>query len=208
MDGDFMKVIVLDTETTDIRNGSICQLTYLMMDFDTHKYDAKNFFFAVDEVSPGAEAVHGLSVDKLKILSNGIRFHHKYSEINEDLSSADVVIGHNIHFDLQQLRNEYFRIGKGLQVRHSFCTMGFYTDICKIENPVSKYKNTYKWPKLEEVVKFCNLDNINTEELCYKFFKTHVGFHDARYDVACTFAILREAMAKHGLDCNKVMSSI
>ena len=66
-----MKLLFFDTETTNIRPGSICQLSYIVVDSSVkpQKTLGKNFFFTVEEMSPEAEAVHGFSLEKLYTLS-------------------------------------------------------------------------------------------------------------------------------------------
>ena len=57
-------ILYFDTETTGVRPGQICQLSYIIQ--DTSGVSAKNFFFSVDYVEQGASAVHGFSVQKLR----------------------------------------------------------------------------------------------------------------------------------------------
>ena len=66
-----MKLIIFDTEATDLTPGQICQLSYLMA--DGGQVQGKNMFFTVDEMSEGAQEVHGLSMEALKELSGGLR---------------------------------------------------------------------------------------------------------------------------------------
>ena len=60
-----LKKIFLDTETSGFKPGQIAQLTYTIT-IDDKVEVAKNFFLACDYIDPGAEKVHGFSVDKLK----------------------------------------------------------------------------------------------------------------------------------------------
>ena len=71
-----MKLLVFDTETTSIKPGQICQLSYITIDTATkpQKTEGKNIFFTVDEMDPNAEAVHGFSLEKLYDLSGGMYF--------------------------------------------------------------------------------------------------------------------------------------
>ena len=61
-------MLFFDTETTGLNPGNICQLSYIIVDGDN--MESNNYFFKVDYVEPGAQRVHGLSVDKLFKLSN------------------------------------------------------------------------------------------------------------------------------------------
>ena len=62
-------IIYLDTETTGLCPGNICQLSYVLQ--TEKEVKAKNFYFAVDNVEYGAYSVHGLSPEILYKLSNG-----------------------------------------------------------------------------------------------------------------------------------------
>ena len=72
-------ILYLDTETTGLYPGEICQLSYIMQDKDGAT--AKNFFFAVKDVEYGAYLVHGFSVQILKELSGGKTFSDHADEI-------------------------------------------------------------------------------------------------------------------------------
>lgn len=181
-----MKFIILDTETSDIRNAEIAQLTYLV--FEDNNIKAFNKWFALDYMSPGASSVNGLTVENLKTLSNGQTFKDVAEEVLNDFKDA-YVIAHNLDFDLPLLdltikKNSHFL--QKLSYKNGFCTMEYYTPICAIENYYG-----YKWPKLSEVIDHLG---ITTEEIlsaCHFFFKTkEIDFHDARFDVAATYCIL------------------
>ena len=49
-----MKLLFFDTETTSVRPGHICQLSYITVDTSTKPQTTigKNFFFTVDEMDP------------------------------------------------------------------------------------------------------------------------------------------------------------
>ena len=92
-------MIIFDTETTGLDSAinNICQLSYIKVyDFERSKpmeiCSAKNFFFTVDYVEPGAEKVHGLSVDKLRELSKCKRFKDFAEEIYEDFKNEDIFL--------------------------------------------------------------------------------------------------------------------
>ena len=60
-------ILFFDTETTGLFPGRIIQLSYVMTDGQTTV--AKNFFFGVDYIEPSASAVHGFTVEKLKVFA-------------------------------------------------------------------------------------------------------------------------------------------
>ena len=69
-----MKLLFFDTETTSVKPGNICQLSYITVDTSTKPQTTigKNFFFTVDEMDEGAEAIHGFSLEKIYELSDGL----------------------------------------------------------------------------------------------------------------------------------------
>ena len=76
----FRKMLLfLDTETTGLAPGNICQLSYVMQ--SDSGVIAKNMFFKVDHVPKEAVAIHGFSAEKLKVLSNGSTFKDRIEEI-------------------------------------------------------------------------------------------------------------------------------
>ena len=72
----------------------------------------KNIFFTVDYVEPSAEDVHGFSVDTLFALSEGKTFEDSYEDFIEDFINADILIGHNVNFDIKFLTHELENCGQ------------------------------------------------------------------------------------------------
>ena len=68
---------------------------------------AKNFFFAVNYIEPSAIAVHGFTPEKLAILSDGKTFSSEADEIYDDFLSADLIVAHNVKFDIGFLIAEF-----------------------------------------------------------------------------------------------------
>ena len=91
------------------------------------------------------------------------------SQFVEVINHSDVMVAHNMAFDLKVVQAEMHRLGlKATKRPKKFCTMKETSEICKIPR---KYGN--KWPKLEELHKFlfqCDFD----------------GAHDALNDVMAT----------------------
>ena len=89
-----MKLLIFDTETTSVRPGNICQLTYILIDASKKPQTTigKNFFFTVDDMEEGAEAIHGFSLEKLYELSEGRDFLDTVHEFMPDFFEADFII--------------------------------------------------------------------------------------------------------------------
>lgn len=189
-----MKMIFFDTETTDIRPGNICQLSYILVDTSCkpNKTEGRNFFFSVEHVEPGAERVHGLSVEKLYELSDGQYFEDVFENFINDFQSADVIIGHNVNFDIKFLSYELEGCGEEFSPKHIFCTMNYFKNICKL--PGSKVD--YKFPKLEEAVKFLGLKESDIDSVCKKYFEDCNEFHDARFDTAAAYLLVTEGIKR------------
>ncbi|AOR24076.1 3'-5' exonuclease [Clostridium taeniosporum] len=189
-----MKLLFFDTETTSIKPGSICQLSYITVDASAKPQitTGKNFFFTVDEMSPSAQQVHGFSLEKLYELSNGQYFEDLVPEFFNDFREADFLIGHNVNFDIKFLKHELSLLGEEFLPKHSFCTMSHYKDICKIPKANGEIKN----PKLEEVINFLGITKEKITKTSDNLFKGSGNYHDARFDTAATYLTVIEGLKK------------
>ncbi len=189
-----MKLLFFDTETTSIKPGSICQLSYITVDADVKPQitQGKNFFFTVDEMDPSAEEIHGFSLEKLYDLSNGQYFEDLAFDFINDFKNADFLIGHNVNFDVRFLKHELFTLGEYFEPKNIFCTMAYYKEICKIPKANGEIKN----PKLSEVIDFLHVTPNKIAETSEKLFEGSGNYHDARFDTAATYLTVIEGMKK------------
>lgn len=188
------KILFFDTETTGLNPGNICQLSYIIIDNEDIK--SNNYFFKVDFVEPGAQQVHGLSVKKLIELSNDKSFKDYLFSLKNDFDNVDLLVGHNISFDLKFIISEYKRSGYNFTYKDSLCTMKCFTNICKISKR-SGYG--YKWPKLEELTYFLNIKNKDIVKTTENIFGCeNIGYHDARFDTVATYLSYMKGL-KQGL---------
>ncbi len=189
-----MKLLFFDTETTGVKPGSICQLSYILVDTSTkpQKTIGKNIFFTVDEMEPEAERIHGFSLEKLYELSEGMYFEDLYADFINDFLEADFIIGHNVQFDIKFLKHELLGLGEFFEPNNVFCTMKYYKDICKILRPTGDYKN----PKLEEVIKHLNITDSEISETANKYFQGSGNYHDARFDTTATYLTVINGIKK------------
>ncbi|MCL2320516.1 MAG: 3'-5' exonuclease [Oscillospiraceae bacterium] len=190
-----MKLLFFDTETTDKIPGNICQLSYIVVDTDTKPQTTigKNYFFAVDEMSPEAEKVHGFSLLKLYELSQGKYIEDLINEFMDDFLNADVLIGHNVSFDINFLTSEFSSLGIDFKPKSTFCTMNYYKNICKIYKPNN---GTYKFPRLSEVINFLNISDESVNNCAMKLFGGTNNYHDARFDTAALYLIVTNGIKK------------
>ena len=189
-----MKLLIFDTETTGLRPGQICQLSYITIDTSTKPQTTKgkNIFITVDEMEPSAEAIHGFSVEKLYDLSDGKYFEDVLPEFEDDFSGADFVIGHNVNFDIKFMKHELEGMGILYEPKHTFCTMQYYKDICKIPRANGDVKN----PKLEEVINFLNITKEQIASKAQELFGGSGDYHDARFDTTATYLLIIQGMKK------------
>lgn len=189
-----MKLLFFDTETTSVKPGSICQLSYITVDADSKPQitTGRNFFFTVDEMDPSAEEIHGFSLEKLYELSNGQYFEDLVPEFIDDFKNADFLIGHNVNFDIRFLKHELLTLGEFFEPSHIFCTMAYYKDICRIPKANGEIKN----PKLSEVIDWLNISEMQISNTSEKLFEGSGNYHDARFDTAATYLTVIEGLKK------------
>ncbi len=182
-------LLFLDTETTGLYPGNICQLSYVCQ--SSKGTIAKNMFFKVDYVPKEAEMIHGFSVQKLLRLSNGKTFSDRVEEIEKDFSLADVIIAHNFSFDYSFLREEFLRCGKVFTYSNSFCSMKSTVSVCKL---LRKNGVGYKYPKLSELCSFLNISDRDILRKAQEFFGENCSYHDARFDTTAVYLAVTKMM--------------
>ena len=188
--------IVFDTEATDLEPGQICQLAFLIENNGT--VAGLNYFFSVDDMSAGAQEVHGFSREMLSELSCDTWFEDKADEILTAFNSAKLLIGHNVAADERYLRVEMERADLKLKRIQTFCTMNYASGIMNMQRKVVTGRP--KPPKLQELAEFYNVSPQEVEEKTLQWFHS-VGttLHDARYDTAMTYLCFKRAIEKGDL---------
>lgn len=188
-----LMILFFDTETTGLIPGRIIQLSYIMQS-ETETV-AKNFFFAVSYIEPSAIAVHGFTPEKLAVLSNGHTFSTDTEEIYDDFSSADLIVAHNVKFDINFMIAEFCYQDRRFRYKQEFDTMKFFTEIMKL--PRENHKG-YKYPKLSELVEFLDLYPYDVTRKTDELFSINtVGGHDARYDTAALYLAFNEGARRY-----------
>ena len=163
-----MKLVVFDTETTDLRPGQICQLSYLIA--ADGRVAGKNLFFSVDEMNESSQAVHGMSMEMLEELSGG---------------------EHNVAFDDRFLRTELTRAGYELPRIRTFCTMNYFTGDMQLRRKFRTGRP--KPPKLIELAEYMELKTEDVEKNSEAWFGGGAAAHDARFDTAMTYLCVVKA---------------
>lgn len=183
--------IYFDTETTGLVPGRIIQLSYVI-DEDGKTY-AKNFFFAVDYVPEEVVKIHGFSTEKLKVLSGGKTFSDYSDEIQADFNRADMIVAHNVKFDLSFLTAEFSYLDQVFKYNSAVDSMKYYTPIIKLPRKCGGYK----YPKLSEVATFLDVYAYDVTKKCIELFgEGSVSEHDARYDTSLLYLCMKDCDLK------------
>ena len=179
-------IIYFDTETTGLVPGRIIQLSYILQNEGGTK--GKNFYFYVDYVEPAAQAVHGISIEMLEKLSCGKMFSDYIDEICEDFETADIIVGHNIGFDIAFMIAEFKGADRQFRYREQFDTMKYFTPVMKLPR---KSGRGYKYPKLIEICDYAKIFPYDVSKKTMEIFgKNGLGAHNAAYDTTMTYLAL------------------
>lgn len=208
-----MSIIILDTETTGIPeknrfgeyfsykdiqkydNSRVIQLSYQCVDINFNKvYDRNYLIKGVDEIKNSD--IHGISLEHLNRKGNNIK--DIIGNIFSDLKNCQVIICHNLAFDMIVLKSELFRNGYSecidiLNEKKLICSMRKLKDVVGIKNEYGKNK----LPKLKEVYNLA----FGTQSF------------EGEHDAACDVEALRTSLFKlkkdgvidilHGVNCQK-----
>lgn len=131
-----------------------------------------------------AEKIHGISTERAN--REGLPLQEVMEAFAKEIDRAELLIGHNIEFDLNIMGAEFIRAGVEHRMWETkqFCTKTETTDFVKIPGGRG---GKYKWPSLTE--------------LHHKLFgKGFDDAHDAAYDVdatsRCFFGLLTNKVTK------------
>ena len=191
-----MRVITFDTETTGLPETRdrivttenlnkwpyILQLSWIVLDTDQDKITGLgDYIISVNEdvvISEGSIELH--KITKEISTEKGIDVQLALIEFFNHVKDADIIVGHNISFDLNMVRAEMMRHGVEimkytnlLETKKKFCTMKESTAFCCLP---SKYGNSYNKLKPPKLI-----------ELNQKLFdETPTGLHNSMNDVIVT----------------------
>lgn len=191
-----MYYLFFDTETTgkpkdykrpmtDVDNWPrLVQLGYLWMRDDGKVIDENEFiirpdgFFIPEEVS----RIHGITTEKA--LLNGVLIENVIDHMRGMFTMCDVVVGHNVSFDINVLGAEFVRQGREnpFEGKAIIDTMTAATNYCQIPGAYG-----YKWPKLTELWR-----KLFGTELP----QTHTALDDIKHTADCYFALVERGVIK------------
>jgi len=148
-----MHLLVFDTETTNKPPTIkllpetveywpyIVQWSFLLFNTDTYKYQEYDYVIQCC-VPIENDHIHGITTSMNQKI--GYSFSSIFPIFEECMKQADLIIGHNIEFDLKMLQAECYRNGLTFTCeKPTYCTMKTTTRICAL--PKSK------WPTLKEL---------------------------------------------------------
>ena len=198
-----MKIIVFDTETTGLPKSRtitpntlhlwpfIVQFSYIIFDTDTNtilkSYDAIVKLKPYNVISKDSIEFHGITQEISE--TKGINIDTVLFTFISDMRNADMIVAHNVEFDLNMIRVELLRLEQSalvnvdLELRKAifedqtnfYCTMKESIDLCKIEKENSR-GTYYKFPTLTELHK--HLFAVEPKHL-------HNSFHDILCTIRC-----------------------
>ena len=184
-----MRVLVFDTETTglppkgplDVRTWPfVVQLSFVEMDTETDKLTEHDFLVRVAGDIPTTD-IHGIT--KSRNTACGFTFPDVFGIFAQFLERADIVVGHNVEFDLNMVRVECRRHELAFaEPSVVYCTMRANKERCNI----LAESGYVKYPKLVELYRFLfhvepeNLHNALTDVyVCLRCFYATVLKKDA-----------------------------
>jgi DNA polymerase-3 subunit epsilon len=149
-----MKLLVFDTETTDKTPSLpilpetisewpyIVQLSFILFDTDTYKFTEYDYVISAPVLIEN-DHIHGITTSMNKV--RGFSFQSIFPIFQECIKQCDMIVGHNIRFDINMLRAECCRHNIVWELcKPTYCTMMGTTKMCKLN----------KWPRLEELHRF------------------------------------------------------
>lgn len=166
-----MKVLVFDTETTglpinkpkvsDVNNWPyVIQLSHILYDTDNNQIiDCYDDIIKLDDkvnISEESIKIHGITRSQSK--RKGINICDALNNFNKILLKADIIVGHNISFDIKMImvelkrnnKEQLFSNSQGYGIKE-YCTMKNSVNICKILKTKENGDTYYKYPRLSEL---------------------------------------------------------
>lgn len=157
---------------TDVHNWPrVVQLAWVACDRRGRRIRKGNYLIRPEGfvIPRDATDVHGITTKKAK--QSGIKLQKVLAEFVREVKRADVLVAHNLSFDVMVIGAELVRcdMGSPFEGKVGVCTMREATDYCRLPSR----RRGYKWPTLEELYMIL-------------FGNIHEGAHDAAADVeAC-----------------------
>lgn len=224
-----MRILIFDTETTGLPQGRnpsimdsalwphIVQLSYIVYDTELSQVICiTDDIIDIPEnvvISDFCVALHGIT--NLISKTKGIPISAAIQPFLQEFEKAELVIAHNMEFDLNMLGAElvrlktsvqnskieskrwYDKIGMLIDSTKLYCTMQSSLELCNIK---AVYKTTKK-----EYVKFPSLSELHTHLFGYIPANLHNSLHDS---VVCLRCFYKMKFDKDIRDENSVLAEM
>lgn len=195
-----MKILVFDTETTGLPKSKIVsestthlwpfilQLSYIIYDTQIKeivlKYDSIIHLDDPSEISNESFKIHNISSEKSH--KSSVTIDLALSLLLNSITHVDLIVGHNIDFDINMINIEILRLKESFIPKHILkqallrlnqkinviCTMKSNCDLCGLKRK-NRYGHYNKYPTLSE--------------LHYHFFNFKpTNLHNSLHDVLVT----------------------
>ena len=190
-----------DTETTgvpkdykapiaDLNNWPrLVQLAWILCDENGKQLASYNQIIKPDgfNIPTDASNVHKITTDIA--IAQGVDLSEALKQFVEVTQLANIIIGHNVGFDIKILGAELLRIHSDFQIMNkpSMCTMLSSVNYCAIPNN-QNWGEKYKWPKLQELHK---------KLFGYEFDDAHDAMADIQATQKCFFEMIKRKIIYH-----------
>lgn len=184
-----MRVLVFDTETTGLPQTKILnpdtlnlwpfvvQFSYVIYDISLNDIvESKDYIIKVPEsilISDESSKIHGITNEISS--KKGVSIDNVLKEFFYYLSDVDLIVGHNISFDINMIKVEMLRIIYSQKLTNEQLKM------CKYDlHFISNYKNVCC--TLHESIKFCNIQAIDKFGKPYLKYPKLIELHLKLFD--------------------------
>jgi len=155
-----MKYLFFDTETTgkpkdyralitDLDNWPrLVQLAYIVQDDNGEELALADYIIKPNgfTISEEVSKIHGITHEQA--MNEGHDLQLVLEEFQAAMYGVDVIVGHNISFDMNVVGAEFLRANMKIPAKPCKCTMKSSTDYCQL--PGMRF-GQFKWPKLQEL---------------------------------------------------------
>ena len=192
-----IRYLFLDTETTGLPHKvtldltgrtewpRLVQLSWIITNGVGSILSKSDYIIRPDgfQIPASSEAIHGISTSRA--IQEGRSLAEVLEKFYHDYSSSDVIIGHNVDFDIGVLDSEYKHLGRDsivLDNKETVCTMKLSKEYCKIK---SRWGEGYDYPSLQDLY---------SKLFGNSFQGSHNAFFDVSATVACYWAMRKRAI--------------
>jgi len=175
---------------TDIENWPrVVQLAWALCDDNGENCTRKNFIIFPKDfgISEKISSIHGITIEKAE--KEGVLLNKVLEVFNIDLDRANLIVAHNIEFDLPVLNAEFIRnkIKTSLLDKEKYCTMKSPEIVAYCRIP-SSMGTGFKWPRLSE---------LHSKLFNKSFEDCHNAAADVDACIICYFALKENKIIKN-----------